>query len=293
MRFEELLEKHGIPTAPSNHRHTRPGWLNVDCPWCGPDSQRFHLGYHINGGFLHCWRCGRHQVHDYLGHVLNVSKQELTKTLKSIEIDKHFIAEVKPIGSYKPPSGVGELRKQHKDYLVYRGFDPAEIEDVWRVRGIGIGPPRFSWRLFIPIFDKGTNPVSWTTRSIGKNVDQRYITARPDQEIKSPKKLLYGWQYVTHSVVICEGPLDAWAIGPGGVATLGLMVTPAQIAIMATCPRRTLCFDRESAAQKRAEAIADILSIYPGETNIVEVDGKDAASSPKENIQQIRKHFLT
>ena len=88
------------------------------------------------------------------------------------------------------------------------------------LQGIGLHP-RLPWRLFIPIHSHG-RPISWTTRSIGTKDKKKYITASPAEEAAPHKQTLYGLDYCRHTVIVVEGPLDAWNIGPGAAATYGL-----------------------------------------------------------------------
>jgi DNA primase len=196
---------------------------------------------------------------------------------------------VRHTGRYTPPRGCQPLLAAHRKYLCSRGFDPDEIIATWGVQGIGVAP-KLGWRLFIPIQYKG-ELVSWTTRAIGTS-GLRYISASYTEEAISHKHLLYGIDMVAHAVAIVEGPTDAWGIGPGAVGTLGLSWTPEQVKLMTSFPVRVVCFDNTPNAQARARKLADILSLYPGETYRVCMSGKDPASSPKQEIREFRKRFL-
>jgi len=80
--------------------------------------------------------------------------------------------------------------------------------------------------------------------------------------------------------VICEGPVDAWALGPGGVATCGVGYTAAQRAAASRYPVRVACFDSEPDAQQRAEVLCAELSVMPGQTMLWRLEsGKDAATA--------------
>jgi len=188
------------------------------------------------------------------------------------------------------PLGVGTLRGPHIAYLKDRGFDPKELVKLWNLRGIGPFS-NLPWRLFIPIVHEGWT-VSWTTRAIGDS-SLRYISARPDQETMALKNILYGADYVRHSVVVCEGPTDAWKIGPGAVATLGTQYTAGQVDWIGKCSVRAICFDREPAAQKRARQLASRLELFPGRTEVIELEsGSDVADAEQAEVDQIRDRYL-
>ena len=161
---------------------------------------------------------------------------------------------------------------------------------LWDIKATG-NMGQFAWRIFIPIMLNGKQ-VSWTTRAIGSSLP-RYKSAKPKEEIVEHKHLLYGEDCVRHSVIVVEGPLDAWAIGPGAVALMGLSYTAEQVTRIAKYPIRTVCFDREPKAQIVADKLAGELSCFPGETQSVGlVTGDDPATADVEEVRELRKKFL-
>ena len=57
MNIIQLFEDYKIPYFTEGYKYCRPGWVNIDCPFCigspGP-----HLGYNLSGNYFNCWRCG-------------------------------------------------------------------------------------------------------------------------------------------------------------------------------------------------------------------------------------------
>lgn len=189
------------------------------------------------------------------------------------------------------PNGIGPLLPPHEKYLARRGFDVDQLKLLWKVQGIGIHQ-RLGWRIFIPI-ERDGEVVSWTTRSTSDSVTMRYINAGIGEEAVSAKSLLYGQDYVRNSVIVCEGPLDVWAIGPGAVSTTGLAFTMEQVLAIGKYASRVICFDAESNAQRRARRLAEQLQAYPGETHVVCLEtGKDPAEADKSEIEELRRRFL-
>ncbi len=288
-----LLTQLGIPFRQvGEHKNVRQGYVGVDCPRCGPGSERFHCGINLEGKFASCWQCGRIRLGDLLMELTRESWPIVLGWIESLRGQSTVVSATVDIsGQYKFPGTLQPLSDPYKRYLrSARGFDPQEIIDRWKVQATGpVG--QYSWRLFLPIRMDGV-PVSWTTRHIG-NHSLRYISAKPSQESVPHKNLLYGEDFARHAIVICEGPIDAWAIGPGGVATMGLTWTPAQLLRMTRYSVRAVCFDSTVAAQRRARKLATILSGYPGETTMVEIEsGEDAAAADLDEIGEIRKMFL-
>ena len=288
MTYVEILQHLGIPHMESGHHHCRPGWVQMDCPDCGQDSHKYHLGLNKAQGYLNCWVCGPKPLVATLAVLSGRPGGEVVALLRQAAPIRETVV-VRPRGKFQPPDGVSDMLPAHRKYLTNRGFDPDEIAALWGVRGIGI-QARLSWRLYIPIHYRH-EPISWTTRAIGES-RMRYISARPEQERMPLKTVLYGADMAGHAIVITEGPTDAWAIGPGGVATLGLNWTPEQLERMKQYPIRVVCFDNSREAQVRARKLTDYLSLFVGETYRVCLSGKDPASSPKHEIKELRKRFL-
>ena len=291
MNLLSLLTELGVEyKTEGQHEHARGGWAQIDCPFCSPRAGRYRLGINLEKGYSNCWACGPRTLVNVLGELTSKPAAVCLQLLKGVGWEK-FKREERTPGILKIPGHVGPLGPAHRAYLRQRGFDPAEIERLWSIQAIGLAV-RLSWRLFIP-FHVGGEMVSWTTRAIGKDVEKRYIMASAEEEKLPAKSLLYGIDYVRHAVVVCEGPLDVWAIGPGAVCTMGLKFTEEQMLKISRYPLRAICFDAEPAAQRRATRLAKQLLPLPGETHVVELEsGKDAAEANREEIEELRQRFL-
>ena len=286
MDFQDILKEYRIPYHTEGHEHCRVGWLQIDCPFCGKDSERFHMGYSLEYKYANCWRCGQHNLISVLCELLGIPSGKAKELIK--DIDTQRIKRQRIRGKLEYPVGTGRLIRPHLRYLRKRGFSPKEIKRLWDVQGIAVSPTH-AWRLLIPVYFHGA-PVSWTTRSISSNPEtQRYLHARPQQETMNRTEVLYGEDYCRGAVIICEGPFDVWKIGPGAVALLGLNYSSKQIERMIRYPIRAVCFDNEKAAQHKAEELVDLLSLYPGKTYNIQLDSQDAGSATTKEIKQIRK----
>lgn len=266
------------------HHHARPGWIQLDCPFCGKDSHRFHLGYNLLFHYFACWRCGglpTRRVWEALGLRWDQVREWM---------EEHQVAPPPPTpraeGVLREPSHRGPLLPAHRNYLIKRGLDPDEIVRIWQIEGIGIAP-RLSWRIYIPIFFRGER-VSWTTRAIG-DVAQRYLSASAEEEKIPHKKIVYGLDFCYSSVVVVEGPFDVWKIGPGAGALFGIQYSLAQVRCLAAIPFRTICFDNEPVAQERARELCRYLSTFPGRTQNIVLDAKDPGSASPREIRLIRR----
>lgn len=290
MNISDVLTQLNVPWIPSgSHQHVREGWVGTDCPRCTPNAKHWRLGFSLNGRGASCWQCGKQNVFEMLCELSNAPKNRVVELLKSISVGRR-IEKQKTHHQMRYPKGVGRLLRPHIEYLKQRGFDPDEIQSVWGVKGIGF-QSRLPWRLFLPVTLNHVE-VSWTTRQL-HNEGTRYISAKPEEEEVPLKTLLYGEDFVQHAIVVVEGPTDVWRIGKGCVCTFGTAYTQAQVNRISKYPTRVICFDAEPAAQSQAIKLCRELQALPGETYRVVLSGKDAASTSRKEIRELRARFLS
>ncbi len=293
MILTDIFDEHGIEyRTEGQHHHVRRGWIGVDCCYCSPHSGKFRLGINLSKGFANCWTCGGKRLIDVTSRLTGLASPVVARMLADLSLlPSQRNVPTGHTGHLRLPSGLEPLGKVHRGYLRKRGFDPNSIEKLWNIKGISLSGSRLDWRVWIPIIHRGQT-VSWTTRSVGNN-SMRYVTAKPEEESIRAKTLLYGGDYVRNAVVVCEGPLDAWRLGPGAVATMGLAVSLSQTYRLGRIPSRTICFDNEPEAQKRAERLAKTLEPLPGVTHVIRIEsGKDVAEADSEEVEQIRNQYL-
>lgn len=270
------------------HHHVSSGYIGVDCPDCSPGSGKYRLGFNIDRGFATCWVCGpKRPAFAYLARVAKCSESEARRVLRS---DRTLGAPKRTLthrGTYAPPKA-GALLAQHKRYLRGRGFDPAELETLWKIQGLGRDAGRLAWRVLIPIFLE-SKPVSWTTRSITDS-GQRYLSAPSEKEAVPHKHLLYGEDYCGLSVIVVEGPFDVWKIGPGAVCVFGTTLSDEQVSRLSRFPYRYVCLDAQPSGQKAAERLCRQLATLPGETyNVVLESGKDPSRASEKELRKLKK----
>lgn len=285
MDFVDILNQYHVQYFTSGPK-THHGWINFRCPFCEHDRD---MGYNLAGRFVNCWNCGPHKLHLTLT-ALGVSVQQVKEIIESLPETPYRSIRVQ--GRLKLPDGLSDKRLwthgYHNAYLKSRGFETDDVERIWSVRGIEFDGGQLAWRLFIPIFFRG-EMVSWTTRAVGKR-KPKYLAARDEESAIPISDLLYGYDYVRSACIVCEGPLDCWAIGPGAVALCGQAATPARLELLSRVPNRYICFDAEPDAQRRARKLMDDLSVFDGTTtNIVLETAKDPAEAAPSEIESLRK----
>jgi hypothetical protein len=264
-----------------DHHHTRDGWMQLkNCPGCGSDN--YHLGFNLAGRYFVCWRCGGMKT-IFVLQSLGADRKTIEEFFKGLDLPE---LTSRPVFTLVQPRGRGPLLKAHRTYLRERKFNPEELTRIWELEGIGIAT-ELAWRLYIPVIENG-HRVSWTTRALGDK-SQRYVSASQSQEVVPHKHCIYGAGLARHSIVIVEGPTDAWRIGPGAGALFGTAFTTAQVRKISRYPYRYILFDNEAVAQRKARDLAEQLAAFPGETTILECDAKDPGQMDPKSVRQLRR----
>jgi hypothetical protein len=301
MKFDiyQLFQDYNITYQTEGHKHCRPGWLNIECPFC-EGNPGYHLGYNIEIGYFHCWRCGGKSTYFVLERILQKSKNEIYKLLIKyhIDINKNILfksEENKKISTkpFKLPSNTEQMQLQHYKYLERRGFDPEKIEYEWGVRGTGpvsnLDKIDFRHRLIIPIMWEN-QIVSFTSRDITNNNDLRYISCPNDRELIHHKDILYGKPNKWNNVGICvEGPIDAWRFGEFAFATFGIKYTAKQLRLIAkTFKRVAVIFDDDTQAVIQANNLIQELKFRNVDAFSVVITGDPADMTQSESDYLIK-----
>jgi len=246
--FRKFCEAIHEPIETEEHTHGRPGWYQVNCPFCGGAQTGFHLGYCIGSWGMNCWICGRHSLREFLRVKSPWSIQETTSKFGS---KRPFLPTRKSGLRVKDITVPGSaLGRKHKRYLNSRGFASEDIESWWRVRGTGpIG--QMHHRLIIPV-EKHGQVVTWTSRYMGDH-KIKYISCPNELSPVKIKNCLYGLDFVRQrkSIILCEGPTDVWKLGPGkGVASFGVNLSWAQLNLLSEFERVIMAFDSDHAGSE-------------------------------------------
>lgn len=294
MTIDEILRKLGVAVAPPGHHHSRPGWIQSDCPYCSPNSQRFRLGWNLRGGYATCWMCRRVPTGPTLVRLSGRLSGEIRSLTAELVRDVaqpagDGLGGIRRDGTCSPPPGVGPLGSIQRKWLLSRGFSPDAVADEWKLGGVNERGGRYAHRLYIPVY-LGAEVVSWTTRAVAERDRRRYDSAPADREAVAAKTLLYGEEKCGHAVLVVEGPPDVWAVGPGAVCTLGSAVSRAQVRRLARFPVRVICLDAEPAAQAVAAQIVKQLEVFDGRTvNVLLETGKDPSRCSARELDRLKR----
>ena len=231
----------------------------VNCPYCNDTRQRLYISH-------------RYGVHDlvtdsYNTRMVRCFNEECLK--KDTSLYKHLYDSVfgllnpaqrarlsygrgkKPVANSTelkegPPPGlltyIQDLPPNHPAlaYLLgERGYSLKELVDDWRLMYCEAASPEYKLaehRIIIPIIMNGMW-VGWQARFVGEaNFKQlripKYFTLP-----SMPKRLvLYNHDVALKqdTVVVCEGPTSAWAVGRCAIALLGKQATIQQLRLLST-----------------------------------------------------------
>ena len=293
--FTRLCSDHGIETAPSKHKHRRPGWEQVECPRCSGNAG-YHLGYDSHYARFVCYRCGWMSYEEALTKLLQVPFSEIRKLIQKYITTDGMAEDAEaftPADNCKLPMGSEAMKERHRKYLINRNFDPDKLEAEWGLMGTGnVGPYKF--RIIAPVIQRG-RIVTFQGRDITNRSKQKYKACPMENEIIHHKHTLYGLgEVIGGSVMIVEGITDVWRLGKGAVATFGVKYTAHQVNVLGKFRFRFVIFDSDDPqAMEQAEKLERDLHAFRGETEIIELpQGRDPGDLTDEEAMEIRRELL-
>lgn len=278
--------------------------FRICCPFClkryGKEDRKFKLGLNPSMNAAHCFRCG------YSGTVSGIFK---VKEDRDEPIRKVSLANRKS----EPPGDLvrlSDLPDDHRccNYIRGRGFSVEALDRFYGVMYCSSGK-KFAGGLFdttntvvFPVWMNGKlagwqsrlmyNPDTLTEaecEAMGFMRDEDGEIVRPPKYFTDPamKKgdCLYNFDLAKESemVVVCEGTMDAMAVGPCGVATFGKGVTEMQARIIQNNWKlAAILLDPGDAAEEMAK-LKSRLRCIP--SFVVDLQGyKDAGEAPSLEI---------
>lgn len=276
-------------------KNCQKGWVNFTCPFCGDTSN--HLGFNLEKGYFHCWRCGGHSLEKVLKKWTN--NKNINYLINKYSYDNFNIDKIIQINKnnteIKFPTGIGLLKKEHKNYLLKRKFNPEEIEKKWKILGTShfsvLNNIDFKWRIIIPVF-WNNEIVTYQTRTIIENYEPRYMNCPHKYEKISIKNIIYKHQsYNEEKAIAVEGVFSVWRLGEMSFATFGAKFTTEQIRIISKLFKRVLiCFDNDEAGRINAKKLQSELELRNVKTEIFFVDTE--VDNPQETSKILEKFFL-
>lgn len=279
--------------AKSGSKHTRPGWVNVHCPFCGGND--YHLGIHIATGAVNCWKCGPHSQISLVKLLIDCTwaeAEEIQKEYATRGTGYSNIQEDMPKRRLKTvceyPSGTYTMKTAHREYLNGRNFDDEYLEKYWGLRGTSnLGDYKF--RIIAPIYFDGRF-VSFQGRDYTGKSRLRYKACEQINEVIHHQNLVYGIDKVKGKrCIVVEGITDVWRLGDGAVCCFGTAFTFSQINLLRTRFKEVfILFDSDdSNAIKMANKLGVMLSASGLSVEILELEEGDPAQMPQDEADNL------
>lgn len=295
----QFYQDFGIIYKTEGHKHCRPGWVNIECPFC-TGNPGLHLGFELEENYFFCWRCGWHSITETVAKLTNLkwdSAEELAKKYGSIPHQVGTNTKVK-INS-KPfhfPSGTGPLTQRHKDYLFKRGYSPDKLVQTWGLLATGavsvLDGVSYKLRIIAPVVWERA-AVSFISRDITGKSKLRYITCPKERETIFHKDILYGKQEEwKEKGILVEGITDVWRMGTNSFATFGIKFRGPQIRLIAKHFKRVaVCFDDDPQAKEQANKAVAELRFRGVDAFRVDIEG-DPGSMKQEDADYLVKQLI-
>ena len=294
-----LYNDYSVSYQTEGHKHTRPGWVNTECPVCN-GNPGLHLGWNIQGNYFVCWRCGFASTIPTIAKLLNIPEQEARKIIKQYgllipKLTKEPQVRIR-VKAHRLPTNAEPLQTSHRKYLTNRGFDPDLLERTWNLLGTGpvslLDKINYKHRIIIPFIWNGQQ-VSFDSRDITNKSRSKYMACPKDRELISHKEILYGKQEKwKEKIILVEGPTDVWKIGSSSCAVSGIKYTHQQVRLLSKFFRRiAVMFDDDPQAKVQANKIVAELKFRGVDAFRVEIEG-DPGSMKQEDANYLVKQLM-
>lgn len=266
----KLYSDNGIDFAEDGEKHCRPGWVQVPCPFC-TGNPGYHLGFNVNSGYFHCWRCGAKHMDYAISRIINISRVQAKKLIKEYQVGRPYHHQKTKVTidkkKFRFPISTRPLDINHKKYLRKRGFNPDELEEEWDLMGTGpvarLGNIDYRFRVIAPVTYED-EIVTFQGRDITGKHKLKYMACPKDREVVHHKHLVYGLDKCKKDLaVVVEGITDVWKLGPGAVATFGIEYKRQQVTLL--CERFdkfVIMFDDDPQAIRQSNKLANDLSFH-------------------------------
>jgi len=133
MKIIEILNSLNIQFVTEGHKHCRPGWVNMPCPFCTGNPGQ-HLGFDMENEFFRCWRCGWHPILETLHQLSGVPHYKIKILIREFggkTRRTHALRDQTKMKAFRFPSDTHRLSVLHKEYLIKRNFDPEYLNQEW------------------------------------------------------------------------------------------------------------------------------------------------------------------
>lgn len=268
-----------IPAAGGKERR-------VECPYCSHRRRKFYIN--ATSGLYHCKHCGAKGNLFTLCRDMGTSLREVLSKV-GIHIrpaPEGWAADARGRLFGRAGAEVVQLPKEFVPLSSRRGVTGRQVA-AW-LEGRGIGPEAaerygigycatgdYRGRIVVPIFDS-SELVYFVARLFTAGA-RKYMNPEIDKA-----GVVFGTDAIREVAIICEGVFDAMAVGPGGVAVLGLDMSLSQVLRIFVAGASTAIVLLDSAAEVEAERLANQLGGVIDEVKVARLPSGDPASVGRE-----------
>lgn len=306
MNLLPVLEKLNIRYETEGHKHCRPGWANMPCPYCVGGNFGYHLGFRLDGERCFCWRCGGKNVIKALMKITGMTYNQIKPLLSQYKgqappTSVQSNIKIKRRG-FKFPSDLSALTPRHKQYLKSRRFNPDKLEKLWDLKATGplstLDKISYKHRIVAPIMWEG-KVVSFQARDITNKHDVKYLACPKPREEILHQHIVYANPLIDWGlpVIVCEGISDVWRFGIQAICTFGIDFLPAQIRAVTSNKRKTknkqimVVFDDDPQAIVKAEQLVAELLFRGYDAKKIDIVG-DPGAMPQFEANQLVHEIL-
>lgn len=283
----------GIPYWEAGAKNVAQGWVGIQCIYC--DDNHNHLGVNLYHKAFHCWKCDStgsilRLIQDLENVAYRVARDRIDEYQTPFAPEPQEKQRLADKGQDILPTGCGpHFSRAQRLYLRRRRFNPDDLRYVW---GVQAGPFAGDWkyRIIIPVVLEG-RPMTWIGLDHTGKRSPKYLAADTRECFIPASELVYGADYAGECVVVVEGVTDAWRMGPGAVAMLGMEPTAAKIDQLLTLPsqRYYIMFDGgEAQAARNADAVANHLVFAGRQVEVIDLEDGDPADMTNEQAAELR-----
>lgn len=266
--------------------NTSSGWISTNCIFCMDQSN--HLGINLSSKAFSCFKCAEKGnavklVCTIDGCDVKTAFQIMSEYTDGAFVprEKHYQSKVKfPVGTSKTFSGAA------LSFLESRRYDAQTVIEKYDLYSTGpLGD--YKHRILIPVFVKN-RIVSFTGRDITGSSPVKYKNSSEQFSIKDVKQCLYNMDSVYRDrAVIVEGPIDAWRIGDGAVATFGTKYTREQLRLLKGLKQVFVMYDSDAYAI--AEKLAYDLTAFVPQVEVLKLSEGDPDNLTDDDVRALRK----
>lgn len=294
----EYLDWINVPWHGEGSKNVRRGWIGIECLYC--TGSRDHLGISLTYKNFSCWRCK--ESGSIMRLIMDLEDISFAKAAQRIDDFQDFLTQPElvlrerregaPIIDEALPLGCSkELMAFQQEYLENRRFDPAVLQSHWDLRAGPVAGDG-AYRIILPV--KFQNKVwTWIGMDATRQNPPKYLAQPVEKSFMPASELLYGLDMVKDNVLVVEGPTDAWRMGPGAVALLGMGITDWKVKRLVdlSAKKYYVMLDGEPEAIRNAHTLANRLSNQGLRVEVLELDHGDPDDMTQDEANHWRKEL--